>query len=89
MSWECKNCKHKLSGKEKFCPECAATAIYECKDCGKVMDDGKHKFCPICSTARTEKRNTTLKGVGSAVVAVGTVVVGLFTKGKIGGSGKV
>lgn len=49
MSWKCESCGQKLKGKEKFCPECAAKAIYRCKECGKIMDDGKHSFCPMCS----------------------------------------
>lgn len=88
MSWKCKNCGQKLNGKEKFCPECAEKTIYECKGCGKVMDNGKHRYCPICSTERAEKRNDALKGVGGAVAAAGSIAIGIITKGKFGGGGK-
>lgn len=85
MSWKCDNCGQKLKGKEKFCPECAAKAVYKCKNCGKVMDNGKHNYCPVCSTERAEKRGDALKKVGEGVAVVGSVAVAILTKGKHGG----
>ena len=89
MSWNCKSCGHKLGGKEKFCPECAAKVVYECKQCGKVLDDGKHKYCPICNTDKSEKRKEGTKKVLGAVGTVATTAVSfaafVITKGKIGG----
>lgn len=89
MSWKCEQCGQKLSGKEKFCPECAAKAVYMCKNCGKVMDNGKHKYCPICNTERAENRNDAIKKAGGAIGGVaataGSIVLAIATRGKHGG----
>lgn len=85
MSWKCKKCGHKLSGKEKYCPECAGKAVYECKKCAKVMDNGKHRYCPVCKMEREEKRIKAVKGACGTVVAVGSVAIGIVSRGKLGG----
>lgn len=82
MSWKCNNCGQKLSGKEIICPECAEKTVYECKKCGKVMDNGKHKYCPVCNTKKAEKQ----KGALVAGAAVGSIVFGIITKDKFGGN---
>lgn len=85
MSWKCKKCGHKLCGKEKYCPECAEKAVYECKKCKKVMDNGKHRYCPVCSMERAEKRTEAIKGAGGTVVAGVSIAIGIVSRGKFGG----
>lgn len=85
MSWKCVSCGHKLSGKENYCPNCAAKTVFRCVKCGKELDNGKHKLCPICNTKRAEDRNAALKKVGEGVAAAGSVVLAIVTRGKWSG----
>ena len=83
MSWKCEKCGQKLSGREKFCPECGTVPEYKCKDCGKELDNGKSKYCPMCALKRKEKQQQKLKDIGqgaAAVGAAGVAVVGLAIK---------
>lgn len=73
MSWKCKKCGQKVSGKELVCPSCAEKMVYECKACGKELDDGKYKYCPACKTDRADKRKEVLLKAGTVVAAVGVV----------------
>ena len=87
MSWKCENCGQALKGTETYCPNCAAKAVYRCVNCGKELDNGKNKHCALCRTALREKRIDALKKVGGglagAVATVGSIAVGVLTKGKI------
>ena len=84
MSWKCEKCGQKLSGKEKYCPNCATEAVYRCVKCGKELDNGKHRYCPICSTEKSENRKETLKSIGGAGAAVASLALAVVTRGKFG-----
>ncbi len=77
MSWRCSNCGQLLAGSEKYCPNCATKTIYNCKNCGKQLDNGKHKYCTLCRTEMAEKRKNTAKKLGGAVVAAGSLVLSM------------
>lgn len=79
MSWKCEKCGQKLSGKEKFCPECGNVPVYKCKDCEKELENGRSHYCPTCKLKRQEKRKEAIGNAGKAVAGVAAVAVTAIT----------
>lgn len=74
MGWKCEYCGQKLTGVEKYCPNCSSVITYKCKSCGKVMNNGKHKKCAFCNTKNREKYINVAKTTGR-VAAAGVVMI--------------
>ncbi len=80
MSWRCSNCGQSLTGSEKYCPNCATKTVYNCKNCGKQLDNGKHKYCALCRTEKAEQRKNTVKKLVGVVAAAGSFAAAMIFK---------
>lgn len=68
-----------------YCPQCGAELAAVCKSRGyyTFLDDPSKKLCARCEAKRADRVDGIKKvgaGVGGAVLAVGTTVVGVAVK---------